>query len=219
MVGIPGEAETSRNEHHASTAACLCRSIRASLLTIFEGRRRTWREIRDRLSRFAGVGAHRIGHGDRIAVLMLKPGSLHRLLPDRQLGGHRDRAPQHPLEYPGWGSSICAHTAGVEPSDPVDSRAHRRETSAGRDISADDPDKNALMAIFLAWTRRVKCSAQVLGTRMNEIYLYRSPRPIRSLHSAVGWTTEAIAEHALPALKPSFMPIDRSGDAFYLDLL
>jgi len=54
---------------------------------------------------------------------------------------------------------------------------------------------------------------------MNEIYLYRSPRPIRSLHSAVGWTTEAIAEHALPALKPSFMPIDRSGDAFYLDLL
>jgi hypothetical protein len=77
MAGIPGEAETSRNEHHAWTAACLCRSIRAPLPTTFEGRRRTWREIGDRLSRFAGVGAHRIGHGDRIAVLMLKPGSLH----------------------------------------------------------------------------------------------------------------------------------------------
>jgi hypothetical protein len=51
------------------------------------------------------------------------------------------------------------------------------------------------------------------------IYLFSSPRPIRSLHSAVGWTWEAIAEHALPALKPSFMPIDRSGDAFFLDLL
>jgi hypothetical protein len=139
MAGIPGEAETSRNEHHAWTAACLCRSIRAPLPTTFEGRRRTWPEIGDRLSRFAGVGAHRIGHGDRIAVLMLKPGSLHRLLPDRQLGGHRDRAPQYPLEYPGWGSSICAHTAGVEPDDSVDSRAHRSEKSAGRDISADDP--------------------------------------------------------------------------------
>jgi hypothetical protein len=50
---------------------------------------------------------------------------------------------------------------------------------------------------------------------MNVIYLFSAPRPIRSLYSAVGWTPEAIAEHALPAL----MPIDRSGDAFFLDLL
>ena len=62
-------------------------------------------------------------------------------------------------------------------------------------------------------------SGQVFGTRMNEIYMFSSPRPIRSPHSAVGWTWEAIAEHALPALKPSFMPLDRSGDAFFLDLL
>jgi hypothetical protein len=63
-----------------------------------------------------------------------------------------------------------------------------------------------------------RVSGQALGTRMSEIYLFRSPRPIRSLHGAVGWTPEAIAEHTLPALKPSFMPIDRSGDAFFLDL-
>ena len=62
-------------------------------------------------------------------------------------------------------------------------------------------------------------SGQVLGTRMSEIYLFRSPRPIRSLHGAVGWTPEAIAEHTLPALTPSFIPLDRSGDAFFLDLL
>jgi len=62
-------------------------------------------------------------------------------------------------------------------------------------------------------------SGQVFGTRMNEIYLYSSPRPIPSLHSAVGWTPEAIAEHTLPPLKPSFIPIDRSGDAFSKDLL
>ena len=62
-------------------------------------------------------------------------------------------------------------------------------------------------------------SGQVLGTRMSEIYLFRSPRPIRSLHGAVGWTPKAIAEHTLPALKPSFIPLDRSGDAFSLDLL
>jgi len=33
------------------------------------------------------------------------------------------------------------------------------------------------------------------------------------------WTPEAIAEDALPALKPSFMPLDRSGDAFPWDRL
>jgi hypothetical protein len=49
---------------------------------------------------------------------------------------------------------------------------------------------------------------------MNEIYLFSSPRPIRSLYSAVGWTWEAIAEHALPALKPSFMPIELCTRAF-----
>jgi hypothetical protein len=62
-------------------------------------------------------------------------------------------------------------------------------------------------------------SGQVFGTRMNEIYLFSSPRPIPSLHSAVGWTPEAIAEHTLRCPKPSFMPLDRSGDAFSLDLL
>ena len=54
---------------------------------------------------------------------------------------------------------------------------------------------------------------------MNEIYLFSSPRPVRSLHSASGWTPEAIAELALPALKPSFMPLDRSGDLFSWDPL
>ena len=42
-------------------------------------------------------------------------------------------------------------------------------------------------------------SGQVFETRMNEIYLFSSPRSIRSLHSAVGWTREAIAEHTLRA--------------------
>ena len=54
---------------------------------------------------------------------------------------------------------------------------------------------------------------------MNEIYLFSSPRPVRSLHSTAGWTPEAIAELALPALKPSFMPLDRSGDLFSWDPL
>ena len=81
------------------------------------------------------------------------------------------------------------------------------------------PDKNAPMAVFLASDAAREVTGQVFGTRMNEIYLFSSPRPVRSLHSAAGWTPEAIAELALPALKPSFMPLDRSGDLFSWDPL
>ena len=79
------------------------------------------------------------------------------------------------------------------------------------------PDKNAPMAVFLASDAAHDVTGQVFGTRMNEIYLFSSPRPIRTLHSAAGWTPEAIAEYALPALRPSFMPLDRSGDVFCWD--
>jgi len=81
------------------------------------------------------------------------------------------------------------------------------------------PDKNAPMAVFLASDAARDVTGQVFGTRLNEIYLFSSPRPIRSLHRAEGWTPEAIAEHALPALEASFMPLDRSGDVFCWDPL
>jgi NAD(P)-dependent dehydrogenase (short-subunit alcohol dehydrogenase family) len=81
------------------------------------------------------------------------------------------------------------------------------------------PDKNAPMAVFLASDAAREVSGQVFGTRMNELILFSSPRPIRFIHRAEGWTPEAIAEHALPALKPSFMPLDRSGEVFSWDPL
>lgn len=86
-------------------------------------------------------------------------------------------------------------------------------------IQAMTPDKNAPMAVFLASDAAQEVSGQVFGTRMNEIILFSSPRPIRFVHRAAGWTPEAIAEHALPALKPSLMPLDRSGEVFSWDPL
>lgn len=81
------------------------------------------------------------------------------------------------------------------------------------------PDKNAPMAVFLASDAARDVTGQVFGTRLNEIYLFSSPRPIRSVHRAEGWTPEAIAEQALPALKSSFMPLDTSGQLFSWDPL
>ena len=42
-------------------------------------------------------------------------------------------------------------------------------------------------------------------------------RPLRSVHRGEGWTPEAIAEHALPALRESLVPLEKSVDVFSWD--
>ena len=52
---------------------------------------------------------------------------------------------------------------------------------------------------------------------MHELFLFNQNRPIRSVHSESGWTPAKIAEIALPAMKASFTPLDRSADVFSWD--
>ena len=76
------------------------------------------------------------------------------------------------------------------------------------------PDKNAPLAVFLASDAASDISGQIFATRHNEIFLMSQTGPVRGVHRAEGWTPELIAEHAVPALKPSFVPLERSGDVF-----
>jgi NAD(P)-dependent dehydrogenase (short-subunit alcohol dehydrogenase family) len=79
------------------------------------------------------------------------------------------------------------------------------------------PDKNAPLAVFLASDAAKDVTGQIFAARYNELFVFSQPRPIRSTHAGNGWTPEAIAETALPALRSAFVPLDRSGDVFSWD--
>ncbi|MGF6602296.1 NAD(P)-dependent dehydrogenase (short-subunit alcohol dehydrogenase family) [Paraburkholderia sp. GAS448] len=91
-------------------------------------------------------------------------------------------------------------------------------TSMTANIPADTPEniarieklkkmesaKIAPLAVYLGSDQAVDVSGQIFGVRANEIYLFSQPRILRTLHRSDGWTPETIAEHAIPALAPSF---------------
>ena len=79
------------------------------------------------------------------------------------------------------------------------------------------PDKIAPLAIHLASDGAADVSGQVFAVRNNEIFLMSQSRPVRSVHRSEGWTVESVAAHAIPSLRASFFPLDRSGDVFCWD--
>jgi NAD(P)-dependent dehydrogenase (short-subunit alcohol dehydrogenase family) len=60
-------------------------------------------------------------------------------------------------------------------------------------------------------------TGQVFGVRNNEIYLFSQSRPIRTAHTAEGWTPETITERVFPQFANDFYPLHRSGDVFTWD--
>ena len=79
------------------------------------------------------------------------------------------------------------------------------------------PDKIAPLAIFLVSDLAKGVTGQIMAARMHELFLFNQNRPIRSVHSESGWTPQKIADIALPAMKGSFTPNERSADVFSWD--
>ena len=77
--------------------------------------------------------------------------------------------------------------------------------------------KIAPMAVFLASDAAKDVNAQIFAVRANEIMVFSQPRPVRSVHMSTGWTPEAIAEIAAPAMKHHFMAMERSPEAIDWD--
>jgi NAD(P)-dependent dehydrogenase (short-subunit alcohol dehydrogenase family) len=79
--------------------------------------------------------------------------------------------------------------------------------------------KIAPLAVFLVSEEAKDVSGQIFAVRANEIFLMSQSRPVRSVHRAEGWTPDTIASQAMPALRASFYPLDRSQDVFSWDPL
>lgn len=80
-----------------------------------------------------------------------------------------------------------------------------------------EANKIAPLAAFLLSDQAADITGQIFGVRANEIFLFNQSRPVRSVHRSEGWTAQTVAEHAIPALRASFVPLDRSADVFCWD--
>jgi len=79
------------------------------------------------------------------------------------------------------------------------------------------PERNAPLAVFLGSDEAKDVNGQIFVVRNNEISLLSQARPVRSVHRGEGWTLDSLRDHMLPALKPSFYGLDRSGDVMPWD--
>jgi NAD(P)-dependent dehydrogenase (short-subunit alcohol dehydrogenase family) len=79
------------------------------------------------------------------------------------------------------------------------------------------PEKIAPLVVALASEGGRKTNGQIFGVRNNEIYLFSQPRPIRTAHTADGWTAETVVERVLAPFQASYTPLDRSSDVFSWD--
>ena len=84
-------------------------------------------------------------------------------------------------------------------------------------LKAMQTSKIAPMAVYLVSDAAKDVTGQIFGVRANEIFLFSQNRPLRSVARSDGWTPETIAEHAIPAMKSHFYPLDRSQDVFSWD--
>ena len=96
----------------------------------------------------------------------------------------------------------------------VDSPEQEERVNRMKEMS---PEKIAPVALYLASDGAADTTGQIFAVRNNEIFIISQPRPVRSVQRSDGWSLESVANHAIPALKASYVPLDVSADVFCWD--
>ncbi len=94
---------------------------------------------------------------------------------------------------------------------PMDTEANKHRIEALKKMT---PAKIAPLIVALCTDAAKDISGQIFAVRKDEIFLFNQPRPIRSAHSAAGWTAESCVERLLPAFRSALTPLERSADVF-----
>ena len=97
---------------------------------------------------------------------------------------------------------------------PIGDEAQRARVDK---LKAMTPAKIAPLAVALASEAGKQVSGQIFAVRNNEIFLMGQSRPVRSVHTAEGWTPEGVVDTVFPSLQASVFPLDRSADIFTWD--
>lgn len=97
---------------------------------------------------------------------------------------------------------------------PTDDEINRKRVEVLKTMT---PDKIAPLVVSLLSDAAQDITGQIFAVRRNEIFTMSQPRPLRSVHDSDGWTPESCLERAIPALRSSFYPLDKSSDVFTWD--
>lgn len=97
---------------------------------------------------------------------------------------------------------------------PTDTPEQRKRVEGLKKL---DADKIGPFCAALCSDAAAQVTGQVFGVRNNEIYLFSQSRPIRTAHTAEGWTPEAICDRVFPQFVNDFYPLHKSSDVFTWD--
>jgi hypothetical protein len=90
---------------------------------------------------------------------------------------------------------------------PTDSEDQKKRVEKLKKMSPADV---APLAVFLAGEQASNITAQVLGVRGKEIFLFSQPRIVRSVHKSDGWDVEDLKEMLEATMRSHFTPLDTS---------
>ncbi len=97
---------------------------------------------------------------------------------------------------------------------PTDTPEAQKRVSGLQKLEAE---KIAPLVVSLCSDQGANVTGQIFAVRNNEIFLFSQPRPIRTAHTAEGWTPETVAERVFDQFANDFYPLHRSSDVFSWD--